>query len=59
MGKWSGIGDALIAPIKSPRFSWEIKRGRAVTSKELEESEMAPENAVIPVDRYEQGGWKS
>lgn len=36
MGKQSQIGDALIAPIKSPKALWEIKRGRGDTSKELE-----------------------
>jgi hypothetical protein len=33
MGKQSLIGDALVAPIKSSRASWEIK---SVTGKELE-----------------------
>jgi hypothetical protein len=53
MGKQSQIGDALIAPIKSPKALWEIKRGRGDTSKDLEKLEKALENAMIPVDRYE------
>jgi hypothetical protein len=59
MGKQSQIGDALIAPIKSPKALWEIKRGRGDTSKELEKLEKALGNAMIPVDRYEQESWKS
>jgi hypothetical protein len=51
MGKQSQIGDALVAPIKSPSgFHGKLSVVQLLRARSWKRVEMALENIVIPVD---------